>query len=131
MMTIEQDECMKLILSKVPEFEAAWRDHLNYWEGEEAGLSNDVAEFSRFVVRNIATMEEAKKQEVFSLIEFLLTEGDEVVKTAVATCFLENLMNAMSANRLSHEDFVPFLRKKSRAHCKAWDEFTGVTTPGL
>lgn len=128
---IEKHDCMRIVLRSVPEFYPAWKAHLEYWEGEEAGLSNDLSEFSHFVIENIKEMKDGRKKEIFSLVERLLEEGDREVKDAVATCFLENLLNASSSERLSPEDFVGFLGGGAKSYCKSWDEFTGVKTPGL
>lgn len=68
---------------------------------------------------------------VFDVAERLMVEGDNEVKDAVATCFLENLLNVASAGRIDASKFVDLLGPESRAYCRAWDEFTGVHTEGL
>jgi hypothetical protein len=128
---ISKAQCMDLIVSGVPEFGQAWEDHKNYWEGEEAGLCNDISAFSDYVGEQINQGKRDNLKTIFDLIEELLTDGDQDVKDAVATCFLENLVNLASANKLFSPDFVPFLGPNSRAYCKAWDAFTGVKTEGL
>lgn len=50
---------------------------------------------------------------------------------SACSCFLENLINRASAKRISYERFIPYLGEKSREYCRAWDEFTGVKSPGL
>lgn len=50
---------------------------------------------------------------------------------AACTCFLENLLNIASANEIRYERFIPYLGEKSKEYCRAWDEFTGVKSPGL
>lgn len=124
-------DCMQLILSKVPEFEPAWREHLDFWGQDEAGLSNDLAEFSSFLVENISSIAFDKKEEIFAFVETCVIEGDEALKDAIATCFLENLLNAASGQKIAANSFVGFLGKESKAFCKAWDKFTGVKTEGL
>jgi hypothetical protein len=68
---------------------------------------------------------------IFVFLEQLMTEGDEEVQTAVATCLLENLINSAAADRIAADAVVPLLGPASRKYCKAWDEFTGAITPGL
>jgi hypothetical protein len=128
---IRKDDCMNFILDKVPEFKTAWQVHLDFWGEDEAGLSNDIAEFASFIISNIVKMDDEKKKNIFRLVEDCLNDGDEFVKDAIATCFLENLLNAVSDKKLSSESFIHFLGGKSRAYCKSWDEFTGVQTPNL
>lgn len=50
---------------------------------------------------------------------------------AICTCFLENLLNHASAGDVDYDRFIPLLGPKSREYCKAWDQFTGVRSPGL
>lgn len=128
---VSKVDCMKLILEQIPAFRESWQAHLNYWDGEQAGLCNDVTEFSHYVVELIATEQVDDLKKIFNLIEQLQVDGDIEVQTAIATCFLENLLNVASAGRIDTKKFVDFLGPESRAYCKAWDEFTGVHTEGL
>ena len=122
---------MELILNKVPEFEPAWQAHLEFWDGDEAGLSNDIAEFSAYLIENLASISSDRRKELFLFIESCLIEGDKLVKDAISTCLLENLLNAVSGERVSPDLFVDFLGTESRSYCKSWDEFTGFSTPSL
>ena len=122
---------MKTILMEFPSFEERWKEHLNYWGEEEAGLCNDMAEFSYHVVDLIVSGDTENLAVIFKLIERLMSDGDEDVKDCVATCFLENLMNRVSDDVFPAANFVHLLGPESRAYCKAWDEFTGVRTKGL
>ena len=72
-----------------------------------------------------------EEEKIFKLIERFIKEGDFNVRDAASTCFLENLINYTSAGRLKPEQFIHYLGKESKEYCKAWDEFTGVKTPGL
>ena len=128
---IAKANCMKLILQQVPAFDERWQAHLCYWDDEEAGLCNDVAEFSRYVMDLVRTDELANLPAIFDLVERLMIDGDNEVQDAVATCFLENLLNAAAAERLDVNKFIHLLKPESRAYCRAWDEFTGVYTEGL
>jgi hypothetical protein len=128
---ISAEECMRLVLERFPAFEERWRAHLEYWEGETPGVCTDLSEFGQYVSDLIAAGETSDLPEVFALIEELMTEGSTRVHEAAATCFLENLQNYVSSGLIPAESFVHLLGEKSRAYCRAWDEFTGVPTPGL
>jgi hypothetical protein len=67
----------------------------------------------------------------FFFAEECLEEGDSNVKDAIATCFLENLLNAVSDEIIKLESFVQYLGENSKEFCKSWDLLTGVNTPGL
>jgi hypothetical protein len=126
---ISRTECMPEILESFPGFQSQWQKHLEYWGDEEPGLCNDLSEFSDYVSDLIVSEDDKKLNDIFRLIEKFMIEGEHSVKEAVATCFLENLVNALPSN--STESFVKFLGSESRAYCVAWDEFTGVKTEGL
>lgn len=128
---ISQQECMKFVLKQQPAFQSRWQSFLDDWGAEEPGLCNNIAEFSEYVI-NLANEKSTQNfTEIFNLVEQLLVDGDKTVKDAIATCFLENLLNAASNGIIDPQSFVPFLSQESRTYCKAWDEFTGVHTPGL
>ncbi len=80
----------------------------------------------------ISTKKQHELKEIFLLVEFFLNDGNQDVQSAVATCFLEGLINFISHDRLTSEKLMTYLvGKESIEHCKAWDEFTGVKTEGL
>ncbi len=128
---ITAQECMQLVLSEVPGFRDAWQRHLDYWEGEPAGLCNDMTAFSRYVSDLIAQGNTHDLPAIFNLIEKLMVEGDEQVKDAAATCFIENLLNRASSGAIDARTFAPLLGKESLAYARAWDEFSGARTPGV
>lgn len=53
------------------------------------------------------------------------------IDNAACTCFLENLVNHASAGSIEYSRFIPYIGDKSKEYCRAWDEFTGVKSPGL
>ncbi len=128
---ITEQNCMSWILQNVPGFQGRWDAHLSYWDGEDAGLCNHIAEFSRYVGDLITENQVEQTKPIFRMIEHLMLHGDVTVKDAVATCFLENLINRTSTGDIPAANFVHLLGPESRAYCRAWDEFTGVKTEGL
>jgi len=128
---ITYENCIELFLNKVPGFEPAWQAHLEFWGNDTPGLSNDISKLSSYLINNLHLMSSDKREEVFLLVESCLEEGDEMVKNAVATCLLENMINAVSSGRVEAHLFVGLLGEESRNFCKAWDDFTGTHTQGL
>ena len=93
-----------------------------------------MVEFSHYIKDILAKNDAANRDAIklaFELAEKFMIEGDDSVKNAVATCFLENLINAVAWGDISAMSFVNLLGEGSRKYCKAWDEFTGVKTEGL
>ena len=128
---LTKQNLMNRILERFPDFQAKWQAHLDYWEGDEAGLCNDVAAFSQYVVGLIKEGNLDGLGAIFQMVEQVMDEGDPTARDAIATCFLENLINQASAGNIPYSAFVGLLGPRSRAFCKAWDEFTGVPTEGL
>jgi hypothetical protein len=122
---------MKEILKKFPSFELDWKLHCEGPFGN-IGLSMDLGEFSHYtsklLMRN-KSQDQNELKEIFNYIEYLLQFGDDEVKNAAATCFLETISNQVPDIKPSN--FVPLLGKESKEYLKAWDEFTGVKTEGL
>lgn len=123
---------MNLILQKFPGFKNSWQEHLSWWDNDVPGLSNDMTVFSDYVINLLSANQDAQEiKEIFIFIENLLKNGDQAVSNAVATCFLENLLNAASWNKIRASSFVYLLEPESKKYCKAWDKFTGIKTEGL
>ncbi len=119
---------MAWIVERVPGFAPAWRRHRDFWDGEEAGLCNDLSAFADYVARRVDAGEPAELRQIFYQVEHLMAGGDAQVQEAVATCLLESLVNLASWNRIER-DFRAYLGPRSRAHCQAWDEVTGAVPP--
>ncbi|MFH0290417.1 hypothetical protein ACGRSR_22670 [Vibrio owensii] len=124
-------EVIKSLLIIVPEFMAEWEEYLDYWDGEDAGLSNDFAEFASYFIENIDEISTQKRLQVFILVENCFLNGDYAVKDAIATCFLEVLLNATSSQQIESSKFVDLLGFESKKYCRQWDKFTGCKTKGL
>lgn len=124
----------EIILQTFPEFKKIWeKEIIESWGGE----SNDsviMIEFSRYIKNMIAKNDIADQSCIklaFELAEKLMNEGASAVQDAVATCFLENLINAVAWGDIPPTSFIHLLGEESKKYCKAWDEFTGVKTEGL
>jgi hypothetical protein len=126
MIKFADSSVMELIVEQFPGFQAIWNEHLDYWEGEAAGLNNDMAELSTYA-QNLLNVEPASNEvtQLFALAEDILTQGDEPSKDAIATSFLENTLNALSPNSPSARRFAEVLGPHSRAFCLEWDRFSG------
>ena len=129
---ITEENCFEFILKVEPEFLLPLSNHMEEW-GADSNTHSKMSVFSDFFEEKISQGNYSKVEEVLAAIEHLLVEdnSDKEVKEAVCTCFLENLINFASNQRIPYESFVPFLGKQSREFCRSWDKFTGVKTPGL
>ena len=126
----DKSTLMPDLVARYPGFQDAWQAHLDYWEGEEAGLCNDMAEFAVYVGALLEANSRTPELEgIFGHIESLLEGGTEEVKDAVATCFLENIVNRIEPQTPYGELFTSLLGPKSLAYCKEWSAFSGGGTP--
>jgi hypothetical protein len=93
---IQKIEIMPLVLARCPAFTPIWEKHRLSWEGEEAGIYNDLAEFATFIVNCYAQGHIEPVVAAFALIEELLVGGNEEVRNAAAIGFLEDVQNIAS-----------------------------------
>jgi hypothetical protein len=128
------NEATKILKEKYANFEK----HDSYLECLERYKDGDISfcgimnAFTDYVVDSYIKCENKEKLKViFEVIESFMKNGDNKVKDAAATCFLENLINISSHGDFDTSMFIYYLGPESKAYCKAWDEFTGVKTPGL
>lgn len=130
---ISKEQCINLIIKQFPGFEEMWAEHIDWWGGENPGLSNNMAVFSRYTIKLLQDDEknQTELKNIFLLIEKFIVDGSDEVKDAAATCFLENVMNATSWKKIPSSSFIHLLGRESKSFCKAWDKFTGIKTEGL
>jgi hypothetical protein len=119
------------VLQVLPAFRARWMKYAAEQEGcGERLYSLEIAELARFVSDD-SGLSSRQLSELFDFVEEVLANGADAEKDLVATCFLENLANAVSAGHLSAARIVPFLGRRSKEFWRAWDDFTGLTTENL
>jgi hypothetical protein len=117
-----------LLKEKFPEFIPFWESETSLW-GDE-GILALFAPFSSYTIEVIKTNNAPQLKKIFDCVEFLLSEGDQSVKSGVATVFLEDLMKQDPAD-FAFKTICPYLGKNSLGYCRDWDEFCGVRTDGL
>lgn len=129
------NQAIEMVLNNFPGFRNSedWKYCCSLFEDREMSTHGIMSAFSTFIEDKIALndMSFFELKRTFTFIEKLLVHGDASVQEGVATCFLENLINATSWGTIHASSFVPYLGKKSVEYCKGWDEFTGVKTEDL
>ena len=126
------EQLMQELLALFPDFSQTWASESYSWTDEKGRFTSCgvFAPFSHYVADDLRGSRRLDLEKVFKFAEQLMSDQDEEVSTAVATCFLENLMNR-TPNELDPHAFVPLLGPGSRDYCRAWDEFCGTKTEGL
>ncbi len=130
-MKFTQDNWIQQVLEAVPGFHPIWEEHVDFWDGEPAGITNDMIELAAYANALIEEFKEQELQVIFDLIESMIVEGTEEVKDAACTGFLESILNPITADSPFLELVNRLVGPHSRAYCKAWLEFSGNTLPGF
>jgi len=116
---IRRIEVIPLILARCPGFVPMWEKHRALWQGQEAGIYNDLGEFANFIVDCYTRQEIEPIAAAFGMIEQLLSEGDEEVRAAASIGFLEDVRNSASWQPFGPAVFTQWLGPKSK---EAWDQ---------
>lgn len=117
MPVIQKSQIIPLVLARCPGFQPIWEKHRELWEGEEAGIYNDLGEFAAYIVDAYASQDIETIVAAFRLVEELLVDGDEEVRTAAAIGFLEDVQNSASWRPFGETVFIQWLGPKSK---EAW-----------
>lgn len=130
MKEITRDVLIQLLKENFPNFIPYWENYVNECDGIDLGISHDMTPFSDFAVNEIKSENLNEIEKIFIFVEFLMCNANNSVKDAIATCFLEDLLNK-DPEEIQFIKFRQYLGKETIAYCKAWDLFTGVMTKGL
>lgn len=116
---IHRTQVIPLLLRACPTARGAWKDHLRIWGNEEAGLFIDVTIFVHHVMDSYKRGQMQEFPAVFEVVERLLQEGSEEVRSVAVTGFLEDLISLSYAEVFGPQAFLPWLGEASRG---AWFE---------
>ena len=130
-MKYTQDNCMEEVLKVVPCFRESWQEHLDCWDGKSAGLILDMIELAAYTNQLFLRNEADELKNLFSLVETMQNEGTQDVKDAIATGFLESIVNPVTKDTAYLPLLVSLLGEKSRAYCKEWLKLSGEELPGI
>lgn len=135
-MRYTKQNVMNEVLAAVPGFRDRWDEHVDFWDGEPAGLTLDMIEFAAYTTSLLEEHEGNERPSdelvtIFDLVEDLLTDGDEAVRNAAAAGFLESVVNPVEADTPYLPVLVELLGSRSAEFCRSWLDFAGADLPGL
>jgi hypothetical protein len=129
-LAIESHELLPLFVCCCPELRVALIRAADDWLCEDGTISYfAVASILRdHTVASLVSGDYGFSGELFLLVERLLGDGSNEVRSVIATGLLEGLANQ---RRLPAELWVPLIGPRAREYLRAWDRFTAAVTPGL
>ncbi|MDH2388700.1 MULTISPECIES: DUF7674 family protein [Streptomyces] len=97
-------------------------------EDDVPPLTTRLGALGRVFAERVDEFTPQQRQEVLRIVERIQASGGEVDRTAVATGFLEALLNAWDRG-FDLRSIWPDMGRESRAYCLAWNRFGGVESP--
>ena len=131
-MKIDRDKAIEMILSTHKNFLPKWNEHLDFWEEDNPGITNDFSPYVDYVMELIINQNIEELMISAELIENFINNGDKNVQYGAEIGFLEGITNTLSHGEKEYILlFTEQLLPKSLEFCKALDEFWGTKTAGL
>ena len=112
-------ELMPCLLRIAPGFRPLWEAHLEYWNGQPAGIYNETSEFCTYVCTSFEASETDWFPAFFTLVEELIRDGNADQRVIATLGLLETLK--VQASHRDHGERV-FLRWLGPLARKAWAE---------
>ena len=126
-MKINREAAVKILLNSHAGFKKHWDEHLEFWEGDEPGITNDLSVYVGYVVDLVLSKNLVELAVASEIIEHLIVEGDEDVLYGATIGYLEGITNSLSHKEDKHTSlFNSYLKPRSREFCKELDKFWGT-----
>lgn len=119
------------LLLEFPSLRTRWDAHLEYWEGEEPGLVNDMIELADFFCDLLEQSNESGVKFILKWAEEKLNAGPDLVKDAICTGFFESVLNSLDENSNGTELLRKHIGENSFAYAKEWLSFSGGKLSGF
>ena len=126
-MKINRDAAVKILVDSHAGFQRHWDEHLEFWEGDEPGITNDFSVYVGYVVDLVLSENLIELAVASEVIERLIVEGNEDVQYGATIGYLEGITNSLSHKEDKHTSlFNNYLKPKSREFCVELDKFWGT-----
>lgn len=104
---------------------------IDEWSPDAPPLTIVFSNLGRSICRYASILTKTELAELCTVVEDLITRGEENVKNAVATGTLEAMLAESSAGRFDISLVAGLLGPETKAYCRSWDAFTGHDTECL
>jgi hypothetical protein len=124
-------ELIKRLIKIEPEFFAYMCEEISWWFQSDGSISvhGIFIVLSHYVAEDLENVCVIDYKKLFQEIELLISDSNEDVANATATCFIENLQNR--SDKIDPLLWTHYLGQESKEYAIAWDKFTGAKTSGL
>lgn len=125
-----QEIIAELVVAE-PQFVHYLREDVDDWLQDDGAISLCMVftSLTNFVLADLAGEHRYNYEKIFALVENYIAGGEQALRNAAATCFIENLQN--TSGRMDPGLWVPYAGRQTRKFALAWDEFSGLKTQAL
>ena len=130
---IDRDQAIQKLLDALPNFSKLWNEHLDFWEGDKPGITNDFSPVTEFTILLLEEPNRDQLKIIANLVEEFICNGDKDVKYGATLGFIEGITNRighMSTLPKGWDLFLGFMGSKSKDFLQELDTFWGSKTPG-
>ncbi|MBR8657744.1 hypothetical protein KDH83_30990, partial [Achromobacter sp. Marseille-Q0513] len=100
--------------------EDVYGETVGYWQPDEPPITALFAAFGQWIEEDFDNIEMDARRRIFLLIEQAMTEGDELVATAVATGLIEALTGKIGSDLYKWKKVSSCFGPYSLSHARAW-----------
>ena len=108
------------LLELEPSLQVVRDEAIDYWTPEEPPVTTLFAEFGMRVARDFDALGRERAGSVLALVERSVGDGDEALRTAVATGLIEALAAVAEKRPGTWERIRAAMGPASRSHADAW-----------
>lgn len=109
------------ILDDIEEIKKVKHNLINFW-GEDYPITLLFSALGKSMVKNFDLYTNNQKEKVFSLVEEVMSNGNDIMKSYVATGFLEALTSEAKRKGV-WDKLLGLLGEKSKQYIDAWSKF--------
>ena len=110
---MNQSEFINSLKNKCLNIKKDWSEHLDFWEGEEAGGYNDISVIVHYVVKNYEHGKTEDFEEIFKTVENAVNSNNKETSGLAVVGFLEGILFVGSHKDIRIENYKKWLGKES------------------
>lgn len=121
---ISMNEGCAMLTALSPALARVDLDLVAEWDPQEPPPTIRMADYARALAEECVAIPVDVRQRILNTVEKLMVQGDDLLQTAVATGFLERLLNAVLDGQLDRVVVQAMLGPESLAYFKEWERFS-------